>query len=332
VPEDDAEAKRWYLLAAGQNYGYAQFLLGELFDEPQSRQTAVRWYVKAALNGDRTRYRVTALVRLAALHAQDGPAVLSETDAAELARLRDKYPDLFIKQADASSRDPIPPNLPRVTPSLRDTAAAHMAELVDQIERELKPGKILFNPALSMKVGIKKRVAIRIAGAEFSGDLSKNLSDSNPIKEESVRVGRFMTVAISGPGFKVESDSPGLAAKGAQIVPRGDFAEWIFYVTPQESGKHRLSLSAAIRYKLPDREEIRNLPVMERDIDVDVNFPYVVETFVASELKWVVGGLLSVLAAGFAFLFKAWFEGQGLLKKHSKRALRSKVIRLAKSK
>ena len=48
VPEDDAEAVRWYRLAAEQGYAPAQGILGVMYDNgngiPEDDAEAVRWY------------------------------------------------------------------------------------------------------------------------------------------------------------------------------------------------------------------------------------------------------------------------------------------------
>ncbi len=55
VPQDDAEAARWYRLAADQGYASAQHHLGTMYDSgttvPQDDAEAVRWYRLAADQG-----------------------------------------------------------------------------------------------------------------------------------------------------------------------------------------------------------------------------------------------------------------------------------------
>jgi TPR repeat protein len=56
VPEDHAEAARWYRLAAEQGRATAQFLLGNMYDVgegvPEDDVEAVRWYRRSADQGD----------------------------------------------------------------------------------------------------------------------------------------------------------------------------------------------------------------------------------------------------------------------------------------
>ncbi|MDE2773760.1 MAG: tetratricopeptide repeat protein, partial [Gemmatimonadota bacterium] len=56
VPEDDAEAVRWYRLAAEQEYPIAQFKLAGMYSRgegvPRNEAEAIRWYRLAAEQGD----------------------------------------------------------------------------------------------------------------------------------------------------------------------------------------------------------------------------------------------------------------------------------------
>ena len=56
VPQDYAEAVKWYRLAADQGYASAQSNLGIMYDEgrgvPQDYAEAVKWYRLAADQGD----------------------------------------------------------------------------------------------------------------------------------------------------------------------------------------------------------------------------------------------------------------------------------------
>ncbi len=56
VPQDDAEAVKWYCKAAEQGYASAQFNLGNMYGEgqgvPQDYAEAVKWYRRAAEQGN----------------------------------------------------------------------------------------------------------------------------------------------------------------------------------------------------------------------------------------------------------------------------------------
>jgi len=77
VPEDDAEALRWYRLAAEQGYANAQVTLGYVYargdDVAEDDAEAVRWYRLAAEQGD-----MTAQLRLGFMYA-NGEGVPEDT-------------------------------------------------------------------------------------------------------------------------------------------------------------------------------------------------------------------------------------------------------------
>ena len=58
VPEDDAEAMRWYRMAAEQEFALAQFLLGLMYANgegvPENYVLAYAWFNLAAAQGDET--------------------------------------------------------------------------------------------------------------------------------------------------------------------------------------------------------------------------------------------------------------------------------------
>ena len=55
VPQDDAEAAKWYRLAADQGQANAQFLLGVMYGQPggllENHAEAAKWYRRAAEQG-----------------------------------------------------------------------------------------------------------------------------------------------------------------------------------------------------------------------------------------------------------------------------------------
>ena len=55
VPQDDAEAVKWYRKAAEQGYAEAQTNLGWMYEKgrgvPQDDSEAIKWYQKAAIQG-----------------------------------------------------------------------------------------------------------------------------------------------------------------------------------------------------------------------------------------------------------------------------------------
>lgn len=307
VSRDYAKSFMWLKKSAEAGDEFGQLNLADSFENGDGiapdQQEAVVWYVKAALQDNSN-----ATQRLQILYKEKGSEVLSKVDAEELARLRAKYPKIFVV---TNTAEPLPPskkNQPkRLSPSTSKAELPKDVGAADQVTDGLKPGQIVFNPPPKMKVGVKQLVTVRIGDSEYGGDLKSNIGQGGPIREEKLPTGRFMSVSLSGIGFDF-AGSPGQKNGGAQIVPKGGFSEWIFYVTPVESGKLKLLLTASVRYKILGKEEFQNQPVIARDIDVEVNRLYVIQAALLAEWKWIAGGIGSVLVASFGFLFKWWLE------------------------
>ena len=85
VPEDDAEAVRWYHLAAEQGHASAQYYLGYKFAQGEgvARDTgeAVRWLREAAGQG-----HAAAQYRLGAMYFNDAEAPVDKAEAARWLR------------------------------------------------------------------------------------------------------------------------------------------------------------------------------------------------------------------------------------------------------
>jgi len=68
-PKDDAEAAKWYRLAAEQDHASAQYHLGVMYSNgtgvPEDSVEALKWYHKSAERG-----HVSAQLRLASMYAR----------------------------------------------------------------------------------------------------------------------------------------------------------------------------------------------------------------------------------------------------------------------
>jgi hypothetical protein len=72
-----------------------------------------------------------------------------------------------------------------------------------------------------------------------------------------------------------------------QIIDREQPTEWVWFVTPERSGAHRLRLSAVAVVKLGGSEKPKELPVFDREITVAVSFGY----FLSTNWKEITGAI-----------------------------------------
>lgn len=167
----------------------------------------------------------------------------------------------------------------------------------------LSQGLVAFNPPTEMTVGNHELVSVRIMRGLID-KFSKQPLHSRPAPQiEEVRVGNFMRARLFGEGFEITTHSD-----ESQAVADNDFAEWLYDVLPTKSGDRTLTLQIAIRYKLASSEEITNLPVLTRDISVQVNPWWTATTFVSTNWQWFFGGIGGLVVSIGGFFGKRWFE------------------------
>jgi hypothetical protein len=186
---------------------------------------------------------------------------------------------------------------PNISP--KDDPAAILRSQVS----EIGPGLVVFNPPPQMTVGHHELITVRIMRGLIDKFAKQPLEGRGTSQSEQIKVGSFMRVRLFGEAFEVKTHSD-----EAQAVADNDFAEWLYDVLPTKSGDRTLTLQIAIRYKLPSSEEITNLPVLTRDISVEVNPWWTVSTFLSDNWQWFFGGVGGLVLSVGGFFGKRWFE------------------------
>jgi len=180
----------------------------------------------------------------------------------------------------------VPPPAPRHL-EVPPPAPPHLSEIVEDELKKLSPGRILFNPAQEMKVGVTERVEVRIAKT-ITEDLTVGLRGRGIPQIEEIRVGTFMKVHLTGDNFECRALS-----HEEQIVAGEGFTQWDWDVTPLKSGIQSLLLTVTVRIKIPNYgEERKDYPVFERWIKVKVNRIYSIKKFIMSYWQWILGTII----------------------------------------
>jgi hypothetical protein len=155
-----------------------------------------------------------------------------------------------------------------------------------------------------MRVGVTDVVTVRIARTQTEDAILKNLRGRGIPQAEQITVGALMQVRLYGNGFDVSTHS-----NEDQAVPESQFAEWTYDVTPLVSGDNReLDLQVSVRFELPNRQEFTDLPVLTREIKVEVNDWWSMKEFFTANWQWFGGGIGTVFVGLGGFLGKRWFE------------------------
>ena len=162
--------------------------------------------------------------------------------------------------------------------------------MMGEIERRfalLSPGKTVFNPPLVMTVAKTERIVARIAALGQDQDILKNLlGQGAPILWKQEHITPTMKARLVGEDFTITTSSP-----EEQLIGTGSFAEWIWNVTPLDSGEKDLEFHISAVLNIRGFEKVKDFPVTIRRVRVRVNPIHSVSTFVAN--NWVsLGGWL----------------------------------------
>lgn len=196
---------------------------------------------------------------ITASHDQNIKGILSNEDAR-----------LIFNQLNASLLDFIN-NLTEKDLNLKSSAATvSIPTQVSDVAQKTKcnKGKILYKVPGIMELKKERKCIIRIAFDEK--ELEVNNLEEEGSKIDSIRIADVMEVNFidqcPNAAFNIRTIS-----SSEQLVDRGDFTEWIFYVEPLLQGVYDLLLKVSVIEKRLGRE-IRKDIVMEKKIEV-VNSP-----------------------------------------------------------
>lgn len=181
---------------------------------------------------------------------------------------------------------------PEPTEPLPPTPISPGAVVQKELER-LGSGRIAYNPPTEMTVDKTERVEVRIS-MDMAAPITAGLKGSGTPTVESIRVSSFMRARLVGESFAIVAFS-----SEEQIVPAQGFTEWAWDVTPTESGTRNLCLIVTALVKASDAEGEKDLPIIERQIEVKVNPAYMISSFFVDNRGWIFTAVLLPLVAAF---------------------------------
>lgn len=159
-------------------------------------------------------------------------------------------------------------------------------------------GKIFYKVPEKMELKKERKCIVRVAFDEKELEINDRNIDGS--KVEPIRIAEVMEVKFidqcTDQAFNIRTIS-----SSEQLVDRGDFTEWIFYVKPLLEGTYELILKVSVIEKRLGRE-IRKDIVLEKKIDV-VAAPIQINDRLA-----IYAEEESDLAIGAGFLIPAGFE------------------------
>ncbi|NVO10043.1 MAG: hypothetical protein HXX16_08800 [Bacteroidales bacterium] len=157
--------------------------------------------------------------------------------------------------------------------------------LQKELER-LSIGQMVFNSPMKMKQGIKERVTLRIS-RDLNSDITVALKGNGIPYVEKIEIYELMKVCLTGENFYIYPLS-----EEEQIIGKKGYAEWAWDILPEKFGKLILHLKITLRIRLPYGEELKDHPIIEKEITVKINPIYCVKIFVTKNWKWIITALI----------------------------------------
>jgi hypothetical protein len=159
-------------------------------------------------------------------------------------------------------------------------------------KRDLKPGRLAFEPRKTMDQGREERVFVRLS-REAASDISKGFREGPPIIR-TLQVGSVMRAALdySQADFEVHR----IGEENKVVAP--PYTEWAWMVTPLRGGDKELRVLVYAELMVPNGSpEPYEAFAGSAVIHVHTRLSYMVEKFVRENWQWLLGSPI-VLALG----------------------------------
>jgi len=184
-------------------------------------------------------------------------------------------------------------------PAITPTPIPDQAAVVERLLASLSDGEIAFNPPRSANTGDKIRVTARISQESGMVELTTGMERASaPVERIPIQVGAFMGAELTGDAFDIKD-----LTNRTQVVQAKRPSEWAWEIKATKAGRQALRLHVWVRIVAPPLpEQQKDLPVLDRDVDVQVSPAYSVSHFWENNWQWVLGSgfSASVLAAAAA--------------------------------
>lgn len=188
-------------------------------------------------------------------------------------------------------------NIPSPEEIQRTERLEYQIENIKAVWDILPKGIITFNSPKEMHQGVKERVEVRVSKnisglSEFLMMRLKSRDEREPPYEE-IKIAPQMTVELLGDEKNFEIKPLFTISKQAFV---GDYIQWEWDVIPLKSGNQTLFLCIYAVIEIPDYpEKYVKLPVMEKEIYVNIDYGYVASSFIFQEWKWILSAITGLV-------------------------------------
>ena len=175
------------------------------------------------------------------------------------------------------------------------------------IQEEIRPkGLIAYSVPNEMQVGREYLVKVRISKQNnrtvlLVGDREIPISDNlEEVKVESITVSPVMSASLlsSKKYFEITPLSTDI-----QNIDKEGYTEWVWNVSPLQSGENNLKLNVKIRIKEDGNDYYKDITIFERKIKVKSNIGFSIKDFIFKNWEWFMGVIFIPL---FQWLWLLW--------------------------
>ncbi|MBI4989380.1 MAG: hypothetical protein HZC23_11220 [Rhodocyclales bacterium] len=184
----------------------------------------------------------------------------------------------------------------------------------DEYLAGLKKGSYAFNPPSPIKVARPVTIALWVDPVKETEQLAAEMKQAFP---ESARIERGQTVwsprmraTLTGADFEITPLDRGKDGKpfdGAKNLTLAGRTEWTWSITPTFPGRKKLHLQLSV--VLPPELGERDLPAMDRDIEVEVTLWWLMDHYWEKYWKEMLFGIAGAIAAAIGWWFRRKYGG-----------------------
>jgi hypothetical protein len=176
----------------------------------------------------------------------------------------------------------------------------------------LKKAAYTFNPPSPIKVAQPITVALWVDPLTEAAQLAEEMKKAFPESAARVESGATtwsprMRATLTGVDFEI-TPVEGKDFNGAKGLSMTGRTEWAWTIVPTSPGKKKLHLLVWVVLP-PELGEPRELPQINRDVEVEVTVWWLIDHYWEKYWKWMIGGLASAIAAAIAWWGKKRFGG-----------------------
>ncbi len=118
-----------------------------------------------------------------------------------------------------------------------------------------------------------------------------------------------MRATLTGPDFEITPvDDKGKNFDGVKELSMIARTEWSWTLVPTFPGTKQLHLLLSVVLP-PSLGEPRELPQIDRDVEVTVTVWWLIDHYWERYWKWMLGGLVTAIGAAIAWWFKKRYGG-----------------------